>query len=464
MASLLDRFRDHLQRARLLARPGTAIVAVSGGSDSVALLDLLQAVAAERGLALVVAHADHGIQEASGDVGKWVGGLAARYGLPFELGELNLGPNATETVARRARYAWLREVQRRRAARYLVTAHHQDDQVETVMLRVLRGSAPAGLAGIPARARGRLVRPLLAFTRAQLAAHVAAQRLTVHEDPANRDPRHLRSWVRLELLPLIERRLGAASRADLLRLARTAARGARARARAHPPPRAARERRVGAPRPARRGVDRRGRVRRASGIPRRRLRGGAGRGDGRARRRRVRRVPPRVAPRGGPGAGGAGGVDDVDRGQRVAAARPACRGPRVAAGRRGPPSPAALTDGSARAAERAGGLPHRRPRRNDSVGARRVSQRGRSAGARNPSGAPRCYQGRRASVGRRVGASWPAWCSTSRRSPAAWRSSAATSRPPTPRGSCSCSGCSREVSSSSATWCGASTGRCRSTS
>src|SRR2546428_225766 len=158
MASLLDRFSDYLRRARLLAQPRTAIVAVSGGTDSVALLDVLQAVAAERGLALVVAHADHGIQEASGDVGKWVGGLAARYGLPFELGELNLGPNATETVARRARYAWLREVQRRRAARYLVTAHHQDDQVETVMLRVLRGSAPAGLAGIPARARGGLVR------------------------------------------------------------------------------------------------------------------------------------------------------------------------------------------------------------------------------------------------------------------------------------------------------------------
>src|SRR5439155_172041 len=82
------------------------------------------------------------------------------------------------------------------------------DQVETVLLRVLRGSAPAGLAGIPARARGGLVRPLLAFTRAELAAHVVAQRLAAHEDPANRDPRHLRSWIRLELLPLIERPLG----------------------------------------------------------------------------------------------------------------------------------------------------------------------------------------------------------------------------------------------------------------
>src|SRR5207245_51649 len=125
MASLLDRFSDHLQRARLLAQPGTAIVAVSGGTDSGALLALLQAVPA-------------------------------------------------------------------------------------------------------ARAGGGLVRALLAVTRAQLAAHVAAQGLAVHEDPANRDPRHLRSWIRLELLPLIERRLGAASRADLLRLARAAAQERRA--------------------------------------------------------------------------------------------------------------------------------------------------------------------------------------------------------------------------------------------
>src|SRR5690349_12371928 len=217
MPSLPSRLARHIARAHLFRQPGAAVVAVSGGGDSVALLDLLHALAPACGLELVIAHADHGIAPDSRTVGQAVRALAERYGLPFELGELHLGPNATETGARRARYAWLREVQRRHAAHYLVTAHHQDDQVETVMLRVLRGSAPAGLAGIAARARGGLVRPLLAFTRAELGAHVAAQRLAVHEDPTNRDPRHLRSWIRLELLPLIERRLGAASRADLLR-------------------------------------------------------------------------------------------------------------------------------------------------------------------------------------------------------------------------------------------------------
>src|SRR5882672_10177648 len=102
--SLSQRFRAHLQRARLFRAPGTAVVAVSGGADSVALLDLLQGVAAELGLTLVVAHADHGIQADSRSVGLSVRKLAARYGLPFELGELSLGPETTETAARRARY------------------------------------------------------------------------------------------------------------------------------------------------------------------------------------------------------------------------------------------------------------------------------------------------------------------------------------------------------------------------
>src|SRR6266516_3704477 len=138
---LSQRFRRHALRARLFPRPGTAIVAVSGGADSVALLDLLHALAADLGLTLVVAHADHGIQSDSRTVGQSVAALATTYGLPFELGELRLGPDATETTARRARHAWLAEVRRRREARYIVTAHHRDDQAETILLRVLRGSA-----------------------------------------------------------------------------------------------------------------------------------------------------------------------------------------------------------------------------------------------------------------------------------------------------------------------------------
>src|SRR5258705_12839645 len=135
---LPGRCHAHVTRARFIRAAETALVAVSGGADSVALLDLLHGIAPDLGLTLVVAHVDHGIQTAGRAVGRTVGKLAEKYGWPFETVELHLGPDTTETVARRARYAWLREVQHRLGAAYLVTAHHQDDQIETVVLRALR--------------------------------------------------------------------------------------------------------------------------------------------------------------------------------------------------------------------------------------------------------------------------------------------------------------------------------------
>ncbi|HLZ46389.1 MAG TPA: tRNA lysidine(34) synthetase TilS [Gemmatimonadales bacterium] len=228
VVSLPARVRSHIQRARLFREPGTALVAVSGGADSVALLDLLNSIARDLGLDLVVAHVDHGIATGGRAVGRTVRELAKKYGLPFESVELNLGPDTTETEARRARYEWLRDLQQRRGAKYLVTAHHQDDQVETIVLRALRGSAPAGLAGIAPRARGGLVRPLLPFTRDELAEYAAARALPVHDDPANRNPRHLRSWVRTTLLPLLQERLGPRLRRDVLTQGRHATRDVRA--------------------------------------------------------------------------------------------------------------------------------------------------------------------------------------------------------------------------------------------
>ena len=226
--SLPARVRAHIRRHRLFREPGEALVAVSGGPDSVALLDLLHGARDELRLTLVVAHVDHGISSDSRTVGQSVSLLATKLGLPFETIELHLGPNASETEARRARYAWLREVQKRRGAKYIVTAHHEDDQVETIVLRALRGSAPSGLAGISAKSRGGLVRPLLPFSRRELADYAAASRLPVYDDPANRDPRHLRSWVRTALLPLLQERLGPRLRRDVLAKGRHAARDTRA--------------------------------------------------------------------------------------------------------------------------------------------------------------------------------------------------------------------------------------------
>ena len=228
VGSLPARVLAHVRRNRLFPLPGEALVAVSGGADSVALLDLMHAMANGLGLTLVVTHVDHGIQAGGRAVGQAVGKLAKKYELPFETTELHLGPDTTETEARRARYAWLRELQRRRGAPYLVTAHHEDDQVETIVLRALRGSAPAGLAGIGARGQGGLIRPLLPFTRRELLEYATERGLPVHDDPANADPRHLRSWVRGTLLPLLRERLGPRLRSDLLTQGRHAASDRRA--------------------------------------------------------------------------------------------------------------------------------------------------------------------------------------------------------------------------------------------
>jgi tRNA(Ile)-lysidine synthase len=227
--SLAGRLRRHLGAHRLFPEPGEAVLAVSGGADSLALLDLLATLAPELGLALVVAHADHGIAPGSDAVARGVADLAAgRYGVGTVTGALSLGAGASETRARTARYRFLRGVQEERGARYLVTAHHADDQVETVLLRVVRGSAPPGRAGLAARGPHGLVRPLLPFRRDELREHVLARGLAPFDDPANRDVRHLRSWLRAVLVPAIVERLGDGGPEALLQVARHARAEARA--------------------------------------------------------------------------------------------------------------------------------------------------------------------------------------------------------------------------------------------
>lgn len=225
---LARRVREHLVASGLMAEPGVALVAVSGGPDSVALLDLLARLTGPLRLDLAVAHVDHGIREDSGEVAEQVMALAVRYGVPGHLASLRLGAGASETAARRLRYRALRRVQRDIGARYLVTAHHADDQAETVLFRMLRGSGIAGLAGIGATGPLGLVRPLLPFRKAELAAWIRGRGdgvpIPVHEDPANLDLRHDRSWIRRELVPAVVDRFGPRAVEQLLDVARHARR------------------------------------------------------------------------------------------------------------------------------------------------------------------------------------------------------------------------------------------------
>jgi tRNA(Ile)-lysidine synthase len=202
--TLLDRFGPHLSSLGL--NPGRALVAVSGGPDSVALLDLLVRSRGQHQLGLTIAHLDHGIHPESGRVAGQVRTLAESYRLPAEIGRLDLGPTASETLARDRRYQWLEATRARVEADLIFTAHHADDQIETVLMRVLAGSGPAGLAGMAA-VQGRVIRPLLPFRRAELVNHLREAGLDAWVDPANTDPRHLRSWIRTSLLPALRQRL-----------------------------------------------------------------------------------------------------------------------------------------------------------------------------------------------------------------------------------------------------------------
>ena len=195
------------------------VVACSGGADSLALL----ALAVDAGLAPVAVHVDHGLRPGSEREAEVVAGAAARLGARFDARQVQVGagPNV-EARARAARYDALEAARVEHAATAVLVAHTADDQAETVLLNLLRGSGSPGLAGMPAR-RGRVARPLLGARRADVRAECARRELVPVEDPSNEDLAHRRNWIRHEVLPMLERGAGRdltpvlARQADVLR-------------------------------------------------------------------------------------------------------------------------------------------------------------------------------------------------------------------------------------------------------
>jgi len=186
------------------------IVALSGGADSCALLDLLTRLPGYD-LDLVAAHLNHCLRGAESDGDEqFCRELAAGYGIPFESCRIDVAALAQaeglnlEDAGRRARIGFLDAVRQQYGAAAVVTAHHSDDQAETVLMRLLRGSGMAGLSGMRYNNQRGYLRPLLDVTRAQIEQYLAEQGLTWREDASNRDTNFLRNRIRHELLPLLE--------------------------------------------------------------------------------------------------------------------------------------------------------------------------------------------------------------------------------------------------------------------
>jgi tRNA(Ile)-lysidine synthase len=191
--------RDYI-RAHQIFRPGPVVVAVSGGADSTALLLILADLADQLGIVIHVAHFDHRMRpKQSAEDADFVAKLANRIGAPIRLGRADK-PTKTEDAARTARYAFLRRAASEIGAPAIATGHTRDDQAETVLLHLVRGSGLGGLAGMRPLRDG-IARPLLAIGRKDTVAVCRAARIRPRTDPTNRSLTFARNRVRLEVLP-----------------------------------------------------------------------------------------------------------------------------------------------------------------------------------------------------------------------------------------------------------------------
>lgn len=195
---MLQAFTRNIETSKLLAPQQTYVVAVSGGRDSVVLLDMLSRLQDAWGWKLIVAHLDHGQRPEAADDARFVGTLADHYGHKFMLGML---PRETmsESAMRQARYKWLEEIRRESDADRIITGHHRNDRLETAMWHALRGADRVGLTSLGAQ-RGVIVRPLIGFGRGDIITYAASRDLAWREDATNNDRAFTRNLIRHELL------------------------------------------------------------------------------------------------------------------------------------------------------------------------------------------------------------------------------------------------------------------------
>jgi tRNA(Ile)-lysidine synthase len=217
--NLIDQVREQLKR--LMPLPRGIVAAVSGGADSVALLRALHSLSVEKAT-LQVAHLNHGLRGRESDADEaFVRELCAKLGLPCHVHNLDVASIAREkgenleAVARRLRYDWFAELATQAGCDYVATGHTSDDQAETVLLRLLRGTGLRGLRGIAARRSLNdqvvLIRPFLHSSRSEVTDYLKQLGQEYRDDRSNCDTRFARNRIRHQVLPLLKQENSAIS-------------------------------------------------------------------------------------------------------------------------------------------------------------------------------------------------------------------------------------------------------------
>jgi tRNA(Ile)-lysidine synthase len=193
-----------------MLQPGEKVlVAVSGGADSMALLQGLWEVREDFHPSLAVAHLDHGLRAGGEEETCFVRDAAAKLGVPFFHQKVSVRARQKERgltiqeAARDLRYDFLRETARKNEASKVALGHSADDQAETILMRLLRGSGTRGLSGIPPAREGIFIRPLIDVWREEIESFLKQRRVDYLDDPSNQSRQYLRNRVRHELLPLL---------------------------------------------------------------------------------------------------------------------------------------------------------------------------------------------------------------------------------------------------------------------
>jgi tRNA(Ile)-lysidine synthase len=206
---MLNKIMNYIEENRLFVPGDTIVIAVSGGADSVALMDILTSLGKYR-LQLIVSHLNHLLRGAESDADEeFVRKLAGSFCLPIEVRRVDVREIARrerrslEDAGRSARYAFFDEVAASHKAHAIALAHHADDQAETVLLRLLRGASGSGLCAMAPKSAGRYVRPLLNVTRREIVEYLQKRGIAWQTDSSNDDSYFLRNRIRHELIPLL---------------------------------------------------------------------------------------------------------------------------------------------------------------------------------------------------------------------------------------------------------------------